>query len=154
MVISQTAEYALRAVLWLATQGDRAIGTAQIARATCVPAGYLSKVLQALARAGLVQSAPGRSGGFRLTGPPAGLSVLAVVRAVEPVQRIETCPLGLKTHGVNLCPLHRRLDNAMALVEKALSESTIAELLMEPSASKPLCEIVEGSATLRIVTER
>lgn len=50
---SQTAEYALRAVVWLASQPERALNTRQISAATQVPAGYLSKVLQALARAGL-----------------------------------------------------------------------------------------------------
>lgn len=146
-MISQTAEYALRAVVWLASQTDGSLGTPHIAKATKVPAGYLSKVLQSLARAGLVVSHPGRNGGFTLTRPPDEISVLDVINAVDPIQRIRECPLDLKSHGVNLCPLHRRLDEAMAKAEEAFAGSTIAELLAEPTSSTPLCE---GNAKLTI----
>ena len=49
-----------------------------------------------------------------LAKPPGELTILEVVNAVEPIGRIKTCPLGLSSHGVNLCPLHRRLDAALA----------------------------------------
>lgn len=139
-MISQTAEYALRAVVWLAGNPEATFGTPQIARATQVPAGYLSKTLQALARAGLVESNPGRGGGFRLARPPADISVLDVVNVVDPVQRIRTCPLKLKSHRRQLCPLHRRLDAAAAAVEKAFAETTIAEVVGDSSLIRPLCE--------------
>ena len=48
MTISQTAEYALRAVVWLAGHAEAAMGTPEIARSTRVPPGYLAKVLQLL----------------------------------------------------------------------------------------------------------
>lgn len=139
MTISQTAEYALRAVVWLAIEPDRAVGTPRIARATKVPAGYLSRVLQSLARAGLVTSNPGRSGGFRLARLPKDISVLDVVNAVDPIRRIDKCPLNIDDHGLNLCPLHRRLDAAIAATESAFRETKIAELLSDPSRSRPLC---------------
>lgn len=137
---SQTAEYALRAVVWLASHSGKALTTRQISVATKVPSDYLSKVLQALARAGLVHSTLGRRGGFLLARTPNHISVLDVVKAVDDVQRIRRCPLGFESHGAVLCPLHRRLDDAMAMVEKAFARSTIAELLAESSASVPLCE--------------
>ena len=140
MTISQTAEYALRAVVWLASHPDVNLSTEEIAGATQVPRGYLSKVLQALARAGLVASQPGRRGGFQLTRPTAEISVLDVINAVDPVQRIESCPLGLRSHIQELCPLHRRLDKALALVEDAFASSTIAELVSEGTRISPLCE--------------
>lgn len=137
-MLSQTAEYALRAVVWLATDRRRALSTHEISSVTKVPAGYLSKVLQSLARAGLVVSAPGRQGGFLLTRSADRITVLDVVNALGGVPRIRRCPLGLRSHGVNLCPLHRRLDHAMELVEEAYASATIAELLAEPTHSKPL----------------
>jgi DNA-binding IscR family transcriptional regulator len=70
---------------------------------------------------------------------PEDLTILEVVNAVEPVQRIRSCPLGLASHGVRLCPLHRRLDNALAMVEEAFANSTLAEVLAEPTRSVPLC---------------
>lgn len=137
-MISQTSEYALRAVVWLAREGDRPLPTAEIARATQVPAGYLSKVLQALSRGGLVQSRPGRHGGFVLSRSASTISVLDVLNAVDPIPRIERCPLGIATHGTNLCALHRRLDDAIALVGDAFAGTSIDELLTE-AGSVPLC---------------
>ena len=126
MTISQTAEYALRAVVWLAGHAEAATGTPEIARSTRVPPGYLAKVLQLLARGGLVTSAPGRKGGFRLARPAAEISILEVINAVDPVERIRQCPLGIESHGGELCPLHRRLDKALGLMEQTFAEATIA----------------------------
>ena len=139
MTISQTAEYALRAVVWLAGHAEAATGTPEIARSTRVPPGYLAKVLQLLARGGLVTSAPGRKGGFRLARPAAEISILEVINAVDPVERIRQCPLGIESHGGELCPLHRRLDKALGLMEQTFAEATIAELLAEPPVAAPLC---------------
>lgn len=140
MTISQTAEYALRAVVWLAGHTDVASGTPEIARATRVPPGYLAKVLQLLARGGLVTSAPGRKGGFRLARSAGEISILQVINAVDPVERIRQCPLGIESHAGALCPLHRRLDKAIGLMEQAFAEATIAELLAEPTRTEPLSE--------------
>ena len=63
-----------------------------------------------------------------------------MITAREPIRRIKTCPLGLATHGVKLCPLHRRLDDALASVESAFQSTTLAEVLVEPGASVPLCD--------------
>jgi Rrf2 family transcriptional regulator, nitric oxide-sensitive transcriptional repressor len=138
-MISQTAEYALRAIVYLADQGA-ARTTQQIAASTRVPSSYLSKVMQALARAGVVNSQRGLHGGFTIVKPVDELSVWDVIQAVDPIQRIRSCPLGIKAHGLRLCPLHKRLDDALALVEKAFRDSTVADLLREPTKSKPLCE--------------
>lgn len=141
-MISQTAEYALRAIVSLAAQPDLHQTNQQLAEVTGVPAGYLSKVMQSLSRAGVVQSQRGLHGGFRLTIPPKELSVFDVIQAVDPIRRIRRCPLGIKSHQ-NLCPLHRRLEHTAELVEDALRHSTISELLGEANpvngVPKPLC---------------
>src|SRR4051794_22529288 len=116
-MFSQTVEYALRAVVHLADQAPAPRTTDQIATATLVPKAYLSKVLQGLCQANIVQSKRGLGGGMSLTKTPDQLTILDVVNAVEPIGRIRECPLGLKAHGAHLCPLHKRLDNALALVE-------------------------------------
>ena len=138
-MFSQTVEYALRAVVHLAQHAPDARTTDQIAEGTLVPRAYLSKVLQSLIRAELVHSQRGLGGGMALGKPAAELTILEVVNAVEPLQRIRTCPLGLAAHGVHLCPLHSRLDQAIATVEEALGSSTLAELLAKPTRSVPLC---------------
>lgn len=137
-MISQTVEYALRAVVYLADQtGPRT--AQQIADRTKVPLPYLSKVLQGLCRESLVRSQRGVHGGFSLAVSAEDLTIWEIVDAVDPLPRIHQCPLGLPSH-VALCPLHRRVDSAMEMVEQAFRDSTVAELLTEPTTSKPLCE--------------
>lgn len=139
-MFSQTAEYALRTIVWLAARSDTAQTTQQIAEATKVPRGYLSKILQSLGRAGLVHSQRGLHGGFTLAVDPDELSPLDVIDAIDPIRRIERCPLGLASHAVGLCPLHKRLDDAIAQVREVLGEARISELLGEPTRSSPLCD--------------
>lgn len=138
-MFSQTVEYALRAVVFLADQSPNACTTDQISEATHVPKPYLSKVLQNLGRSDIVRSQRGIGGGVSLVKTPEELTILEVVDAVEPIVRIETCPLGLTAHGKHLCPLHKRMDEALEMVQKAFSKTTLAEVLAEPSRSIPLC---------------
>jgi Rrf2 family protein len=138
-MFSQTVEYALRAVVYLAGQDGEPCTTAQVAEVTKVPGPYLSKVLQSLGRAGLVQSQRGLHGGFVLARAAADLTILDVVEAVEPLRRYKECPLGLAAHRHRLCPLHKRLDDACAATEAAFRSTTLAEMLAEPTTSKPLC---------------
>ncbi len=128
-MFSNTAEYALRAVAYLAAAADKPASSQTIAKHTKVPPGYLSKILNDLATVGIVNSKRGPRGGFTLAKPPESLSVLDVINAVDPFQRIVTCPLGIPSHGTHLCKLHRRLDDAIALVQQALGASTIAEMI-------------------------
>jgi Rrf2 family transcriptional regulator, nitric oxide-sensitive transcriptional repressor len=137
-VISQSAEYSLRAVCCLASQSHMPLTTQHIAEIAKIPAGYLSKILQALGKAGLVNSQRGIHGGFVLAKDPAELTVLQVLQSVEHVQRIHACPLGLPQHSEGeLCALHRHLDAAMAAVEKSFAECTIAQL-MSDACKRPM----------------
>lgn len=140
-MISQTAEYALRAVTVLASHPDRPLTAQQIAARTGVPASYLSKVLQALGRAGLVQAQRGLGGGYVMSRPLAEMSVLDVINAVDPLKRIDRCPVGLHAHKRRLCSLHKQLDEAIALVESLFGQTSIAQLLADQRPSRPLCEM-------------
>lgn len=140
-MLSQTVEYSLRAIVWLAAHPDDPQTNQQIADATKVPAGYLSKVMQSLGRGRMVTAQRGKNGGFLLARAADKLSVLEVINTVEPIQRIRECPLGIASHGTHLCPLHKRLDGAMEMIENAFRDTTIADILSEPTQSKPLCHI-------------
>lgn len=140
-MFSQTQEYALRAVIWLAGHIDEGpVDNGRIADETSVPPSYLSKVLQSLTRGEILTSRRGVGCGFVLARDPDTLTVLDVINVVDPLKRISTCPLGLKTHGTNLCPMHARLDNALSLVEQALGSSTIREVMSEPGRPLPMVE--------------
>ena len=134
-MISQSAEYSLRAILCLASQPfGTALTTQQIAERSKIPAGYLAKLLQVLGRAGIVVSQRGLNGGFSLAIAPEKLTLLDIVRAVECSRRITTCPAGNPDHDIQLCPLHRRLDAAAATVEALLKGTTIAQVMAETNA--------------------
>lgn len=139
-MLSQTVEYALRAATYLAAEPDCPHTLDQIAATTKVPSAYLSKVMQQLVRVGLVASRRGIGGGFTLAKSADKLRIIEIVQAVDPIKRIRTCPLGLAAHGKRLCPLHKRLDDALAAMEKAFSSTTLAEVLAEPTQSVPLCD--------------
>lgn len=139
-MISQTAEYALRAMVYLAQYPERSHTNRQIARVTRVPTGYLAKVLQNLSRAGLITSRRGLGGGFALAKPASEITVYEVIQAVDPIPRITACPLKLKAHKDKLCPLHQRLDNAWELVERSFRNTTLSEIIDEAGEEGVLCE--------------
>lgn len=140
-MFSQTVEYALRAVVCLAQNEHEPLTTQQISARTQVPLSYLSKVLQSLGRAGVISATRGIGGGYLLSVPPPELSVLQVVNAIEPIQRIKHCPLGLEAHGKRLCPLHARLDHVLAEAQESLEKTTIAELIDQSPRNAGLCEV-------------
>lgn len=130
----------------LASRQDRKVASPpqtttlmSVAEVTRVPTGYLSKVLQALTRAGLVNSLRGIRGGFCLARPAGDISLYEVVQAVDPLQRIMSCPLSLASHQQALCPLHGRLDQAFLGLERALRETTLEELVRPAKPLPPGC---------------
>ncbi len=139
-MFSQTVEYALRAVLCLAQSPAEPRTADFIAETMKVPRSYLAKVMQSLVRQGIVSSQRGLRGGFQLVKRPDDINLLEVVNAVDPIKRIDSCPLSIESHQTPLCPLHRRVDQAIATVEAAFSKTTLQEILDEPVECKTLLE--------------
>ncbi|MEO1496665.1 MAG: Rrf2 family transcriptional regulator [Planctomycetota bacterium] len=139
MSVSQTAEYALRAVVWLAHKPGECQTTTQLADGTLVSPSYLPKVLQPLGRAGILSSQRGIRGGYALSRDPEELTVLEVVNCVDPIHRIERCLMRLTAHAGRLCPLHRLLDESIASTEKLFRATTIGGLLRKEPSVKPVC---------------
>jgi Rrf2 family protein len=139
-MLSQTVEYALRAIVTIAQNAGRVCTAREIAEATRVPPSYLPKLLQALARGGIVSGHRGPNGGFQLLQDPQQLTLWHVVSAIEPFQRIHQCPLGIRSHSGQLCPLHSSLDHAMATMEQLFRQMTVAQMLQQPGRVTPLCE--------------
>jgi Rrf2 family transcriptional regulator, nitric oxide-sensitive transcriptional repressor len=139
-MLPKTAEYALRAVVWLARDPERPASADVLSEHTKVPRRYLHTVLQELVKGKLVNSRSGPGGGYVLAKPARSITILDVVNAVAPLERIRRCPLGLRSH-TKLCPLHRELDNVYAASEEALRRVTIAQLVSSTSDIAPLCEV-------------
>lgn len=138
-MISQTADYALRAIVFLANHTTESKTVEVIARETQVPMGYLAKIMHSLAKGGLVESQRGPYGGFKLNSDPQTMTVYDVLQSIDPINRITECPMRFEAHGTSLCPLHRSLDNAMAVNETAFKQMTIYQMLNQPDTNRPLC---------------
>jgi Rrf2 family protein len=143
-MLPKTAEYALRAAVWLGKNDQVSQSADKLAEVTKVPRRYLHKVLQDLVQAGLVRSQPGPGGGYSLAKSPAKITILDVVNAVSPLERIRHCPLGLPSH-TSLCPLHKELDAVYESTEKALGRVTITALLESTSNIIPLCDLTSSN---------
>ena len=139
-MLSKTAEYALRAAVWLAQSAGEPISAEELAEVTKVPRRYLHKVVQDLVRSELLRSQPGPGGGYSLARAPEKITILDVVSAVAPVERIRHCPLGLPSH-TRLCPLHWELDRVYAAAEEAFRRVTLAQLVRSTSGVVPLCDV-------------
>lgn len=139
-MLPKTAEYALRAAVCLARDPKKNESADRLSEETQIPRRYLHKVLQDLAQAGLVRSQAGPGGGYALARSPEEISILDVVNAVGPLERIRSCPLGLPSH-TTLCPLHSELDKAYGATEEAFSRVTLGMLLDSADTVIPLCNV-------------
>jgi Rrf2 family protein len=128
-MISQTAQYALRAVVCLALYPNNPMTTGQLAEMTKVSPEYLSKVMQSLVRADLVTSKPGKTGGFSLKVAPETLSILTVVDAIDTPEVAGAYSLEIQSYGNPLRPLHQRLAQINASVRREWGKIFISELL-------------------------
>jgi Rrf2 family protein len=124
----------------LAYEPDRLMPTNELAEVTKVPPNYLAKVLQSLAQAELSVGRRGVGGGYRLGRPADRITLLDVINAISPVERITECPLGLTNHSGKLCPLHRRLDLAAKQTIDTFGGITLMDVISERDASRPLCD--------------
>lgn len=130
-MLSQTAEYALRAVLYVAQHGtDRLVQVNEMAEALHIPRNYLSKIVHALVREGVLRSTRGKSGGFRLAAAPERLYVVQVVAPFGGVGEQRHCLLGqAQCRDRNPCAAHARWKQVADHVAEFFRETTIAELL-------------------------
>ncbi len=138
-MLSQTSEYALRAMVYLGTNCDRKITRSEIAAAIQMPADYLTKVLQSLGEANLVQIKRGPGGGYSLAQPATEISTYDIISAVDVLQRVLTCPLG-NIHNGELCKLHTLLDKTMEMAEQSFRNTSIADLIPEGPLKTKRCK--------------
>jgi Rrf2 family protein len=145
-MISKTGIYGIRAMLALARlpEGEFA-GAPRIAELVDVPPSYLSKLLQILARAGLVRSHRGVAGGFRLARDPAAISLYDIVAPLEPIERWSGCFLGnSECSEEHACAIHDRWKRVQQGYLGMLRRSKLSELAGQPLTSEQL-EAVLGA---------
>jgi Rrf2 family protein len=132
-VISQTAEYALRAVLYLAQQGNGdPVPVETIAEELSMPRNYLSKTLHMLAKRGILTSARGPHGGFELAIPGSELSLFDVVAPFDDLERRGQCLLGRpECNDQTPCAAHHRWKTLAESLSGFFRETTVEDLIRE-----------------------
>ena len=106
--LSQTAEYALRAMAWVAARPtDEPVLTRNLSAGTGIPAQYLAKILRRLVLAGILESRKGRGGGFTLARPAERIRFRDVLAAVDAYPKADRCAFGWGAcDPLHPCPLH------------------------------------------------
>ena len=139
-MITTTGEYALRAMARIAQHPARQYALARdLGKELDIPGNYLSKVLQSLARAGLLDSQRGRNGGFRLARAPQDIKLFDILSAVEPMQRYETCILGHKEcRDSDACPIHFMWKKARDKVLRLFRTTPLTKLARSRSIPRPM----------------
>jgi Rrf2 family protein len=129
-VLSQTAEYALRAVLALADESQgQPLGAAHLANVLGIPQNYLSKTLHQLARAGVLESNRGKLGGFRLAREASRITLLEVVSPFDDVSSRRACLLGRPVcSDQSACAAHARWKDVSERTATFFRETTLADL--------------------------
>lgn len=132
-MLSQTAEYALRAVLTIAAQPpDHPIGAHRLASDLGIPPNYLSKTLHQLARLGILDSARGKLGGFRLGRAADRISLLDVVGPFDDVTGRRACLMGRASCSDHTpCAAHSRWKAVAERQAEFFRETTVADLVSE-----------------------
>lgn len=139
-MISITAEYALRAVVVLA-KAKEPMKTKDVAEVSQVPREYLAKIVQLLAKGDIIDSKKGRGGGISLARDLEQISLLDVIKVVDPFRHYETCPFKIKDHKGGLCPLHHHLESMIHDSEMAFKKTTLDKLVNLSDSSTALCEV-------------
>src|SRR6478672_12931634 len=137
MKLSDGVEWGVHVCTLLAVlPSDAALPAARLAEYHGVPSAYLAKHLQALARAGVLETVKGPRGGYRLARPPADVSVLDVVEAIDGEDAAFEC-LEIRRRGPTalpareyrtMCGIHRVMVEADAVWRAELARTSVADL--------------------------
>lgn len=136
-MLSLTSEYALRALIHLAQhEEDCPMSGAHIAAETEIPPKYLSKILGDLARAGVLDSSPGKTGGFRLGRSAKKISLLEVLLPFEQFER-RRCPFGNhECSDLNPCNAHDKWKKVIETEQRFLRDTSVYDIALRMSPDR------------------
>lgn len=131
-MLSNTCKYAIRAVVFIAInqKDNKKIGIKRIAEDMGLPLPFLGKILQLLAKKGVLASTKGPHGGFSLAKPADEIAFIDIVDIIDGKDVFENCLLGLEIckHDPTkkaICPLHPHSDPIRKNLFKLFSEQTL-----------------------------
>ena len=127
MILSRTTQYAIQALIFMATQPPGvAVLNRTIAECLKSPPTYLAKILQELCRGNLLYSFRGKQGGFCQRERSDKINLMQIVRITEGPAFTEDCVLGLKTcSDTTACPMHAKWGPIKQEIVKLLQNQTL-----------------------------
>ncbi len=131
MMFSKSCEYAIKAVLHIClnTRDGSRLGIKEIAEEIESPEPFTAKILQELARKGIVNSAKGPGGGFYIDPKAKPIPMMKVVEAIDGMGAFERCGLGLKECSEDHpCPIHKEFKSYSARLKNLLMQKTVQEM--------------------------
>lgn len=130
MVLSRTSQYAIQALIYIATQAPGVpVLNRDIAERLNVPAAYLAKILQNLCKHGLLDSFRGRLGGFCLREGMHRSTLMQVLLLTEGPDFTQNCILGLKRcSDETACPMHARWKPVKNKIIAMMNDMTLEDL--------------------------
>jgi len=129
-MFSRSAEYAVRAMVFLANQPPgRLTGAREVSEAEQIPGAFLWKILQNLTRRKLIRSFKGVHGGYELARPAVEITLENIVEATDGQEVVTGCVLGLaECSEENPCPLHNSWKEVKTKLTEMLEQTTLADL--------------------------
>jgi Rrf2 family protein len=145
MQLTRAADYAVRVMIHLASQPEgTVVSKATLAKASETPESFLSKILQSLARAGLIQARRGVVGGFLLLNRGAQASLLDVVESMDGPIALNVClNSGVSCNRQAECSAHQVWQRAQSAMLAVLREATIAEMARQEKPCGNLLNIAQ-----------
>lgn len=146
MRLTSFTDYGLRALMRMASAPDRAFSTAELAAEFTLSRHHLTKIMAALAQAGIVSTRRGGGGGAVLARPADQIRLGEVVRVLEAGQALVECfaPGGGDCSVTGCCRLKARLRGAEAAFLAELDRSTLASVALPHRAERPLAVVPQG----------
>jgi Rrf2 family protein len=142
MIYSRSSEYAIRAFVHLASVSDgKFVMVKQIAEQEDIPAHFLAKILQQLARKGLLRSSKGPTGGFCLRQPSEDITLYSIVEALDGMTDYEKCISGLaECNDEAPCGMHDSWKDLRLRILDYLEGTSIADLAQALEEKRKLLE--------------
>ena len=129
-LITRNADYAIRALCFIARAGNKTVSVTQLVKRLNVPRPFLRKVLQILNRSALLLSHKGKGGGFELARDPERIRVTDILEIFQGPLKLNECLLKKKKcPNRDVCPLKKKIDRIEAQALKELRAITIGSLL-------------------------
>lgn len=135
-MLSNTCKYAIRALIYLAnySREEKKIGIKKISEDLNIPSPFLGKIMQSLARDGILKSTKGPNGGFILGKNPEEISLYDIVVHVDGEKYFNNCIIRLEpcscfTEGETTCPVHRRFSSMRTELIGFFKETNLNDII-------------------------